>query len=99
MTVADSGLKTATVADLGGLECTARLWRTFTRETNADTVRVMLSETKGIDWEDVAYRLPWDEQTQILHAEMTGMIGQIVEMRRDSAELEAEIARLEAMAG
>ena len=101
MLVAEAGLDAGEVAHLGGLECTARLWRTFTAVTDADTVRAMLSEPMEhtIDWEGVAYRLPFDEDTQAFYSEMTGLVAGMVAMRRDTEELEAEIARLEALAG
>ena len=100
MVVAESGLQIGQVAAFGGLEFTARLWRALSKGKRPDAVRAVLTETEGkIDWEFVALQLPHDTEIAGNYAVMVDMAGSLLDLRAENEELEAETARLEALAG
>ena len=103
-TVAETHLESGHVAVLGGLECTARLWRTLAKGREASAVTALLKRSVTFDWEELAQRLPVDDDVRNFYSEMVelaamelGLEKACNELEEANAELFARIATLEAV--
>ena len=93
MVVAESGLQIGQVAAFGGLEFTARLWRTLSHGKDSGAVRELLQKD-ALDWELLALNLPYHPEIAELWDGIVGyqsrIQNNITEALRDLAEGKAD---------